>query len=64
MIVLHEFGVTHQVSQLWVICDYDLCGTIDMITYPQLRVVLLICCLVELCTLWEGWDGLKIASAY
>ena len=56
MIVLHEFGVADQVSQLWVICDYDLRRSIYVVTDPQLRVVLLICRLVELCTLWEGGD--------
>ena len=56
MIVLHEFGIADQVCQLWVICDYDLGRAIDVIADPQLRVVLLICRLVELCTLWEGGD--------
>ena len=62
MIVLHEFGIADQVSQLWVICDYDLRRAIDVVTDPQLRVVLLVCCLIELCTLWEGRDGLEVAS--
>jgi hypothetical protein len=54
--VLHEFRVTDEVGQLGVIGDEDLSGAIDVVTYPEFGVVLLICGLVELRTLGEGGD--------
>jgi hypothetical protein len=56
VVVLHEFRVTDEMGELGVIGDEDLSGAIDMVTYPEFGVVLLICGLVELRTLGEGGD--------
>jgi hypothetical protein len=63
MIVLDEFLVIDDTSKLWTVSHNDLCRTIDMITDPELRIVLLISLIIELCAFWQTRHLSQVALA-
>ena len=42
VVVLHKFNIIYHTCQLCIIGNYNFSRSIDMITYPQLCIVLLI----------------------
>ena len=54
MIVLDEFLVIDDMSELWTVSHYDLGRAIDMIPDPKLSIVLLISLIIEFCALRQG----------